>query len=133
MTDWGDSERVAAALHALTGEWLAGDAIRILTAAAGSRDEFLATGIIDRGWLGASSPALAAFSALAASALSADPAGEDRSVPAPAPSAGLSRAAAMKLVEHHREEPGAVHPFEALARLAEKAEADYPPPEDFGR
>lgn len=120
MTAELDIERLLVAVHALTGAWLSGDEATQLAQVAGSRDELVAHGIVDLGWLNGSPAARAQFGALAAgAALGPESAEEDETVP---PSAALpicmSREDALGLVARFSQDPTAADLKVSLRRLA---------------
>lgn len=123
MTAVPDIERLLIALHALTGSWLSGDEAAQLVRTAGSRDELVAYGIIDLGWLSGSPAARAQFGALAAAAtLGPEIAEEDETVP---PLAAMpicmSREDALGLVARFAQDPTAANLKVSLRRLAASA------------
>ncbi len=123
MTAKLDIERVLVALHALTGSWLSGDEAAQLVREAGSRDELVAHGIIDLGWLNGSPAARAQFGALAsAAALGLEADEEDETVPLPALATNcISRYDGLELVARFAQDPTATDPKVSLRRLAASA------------
>lgn len=121
MTAELNIERILVAHHMLTGAWMSGDQARRLVSASGSRDELLAHGIIDLGWLNNAPAAREKFAALAAAAmLGSDLAEEDDSVPYPAAKpVSMSKDEALELLAKFAEDPVATDPKLSLRRLAE--------------
>lgn len=120
MTAELNIERILIAHHMLTGAWMSGDQARRLVSASGSRDELLAHGIIDLGWLDNAPAAREKFGALAAAAmLGSDLAQEDDSVPHPAAQPiCTSRDQARELLAQFAEDPVTTDPKLSLRRLA---------------
>ena len=118
MTGPQDIERVLVAVHALTGRWLTGEEGEQV-AAAGARDEILARGIVDLGWLRDAPGVWRQFTALAGAAALGGTEGEDVEVPVPSGlGQAMGREEALQLVERFAQDPTAADPFTALRRLS---------------
>lgn len=114
-----DIDRLIDAVHAMTGEWLDGSQAQLLASYAGSREELLAHGVVDLGWLRFHPAAERHFGVLGgAAAMAPNSSAAASDLPAPAHSTGMSRADAMRLVERFAEAPTEADPLETLIRLA---------------
>ena len=113
-----DRQQVAEAVHALSGQWLDDATCDRLLAQAQSREELLAHGVIDLGWLRGNPQVFARFQAIAANAaVSPGPAAHAGAGPlSPAPT--MAPEDARRVLGQFAEEPTACHPFDRLRRMA---------------
>ncbi len=117
MSGYSRLFQLAQGLHALTGRWNSGDTLARHIEAAGSREELLASGILELGWLDGQDGGDFAFRRVVGAAMIPSPPLGQAPVPSSGPSCALSVEQLQELAVRVAEAPTAKDPLNMLRDL----------------